>query len=55
MTKKQALEIFKETILPLIPKDDVVAKCEEWNNFTDFLCKNREITGKQYDSWSNPF
>ena len=39
---------------PLL-KDDVIAKREEWNNFTDALCKEGYITEKQYETWTNPF
>ena len=35
--------------------DDIVAKREAWNNFTDALCKEGYITTKQYNNWSNPF
>lgn len=59
MTKAQALAEFREYILPLIyeqyGKGDVIAKREEWNNFTDALCKDRRITDWQYNNWSNPF
>ncbi|ABA47037.1 gp68 [Synechococcus phage syn9] len=34
---------------------DVVAKREAWNNFTDMLCKEGDITMNQYNNWSNPF
>lgn len=36
-------------------RDDVIAKRESWNNYTDALCKDGEITLKQYENWSNPF
>jgi len=51
MTKKQALEQFKEFGI----KSDKTALREAWNNYTDALSKNREITRKQYDTWTNPF
>ena len=35
--------------------DDVIAKREAWNNYTDALCKEGLITNQQYDSWTNPF
>jgi len=37
------------------PRGDVVMKREAWNNFTDALCKYRQITDRQYDTWDNPF
>lgn len=62
MTKKQALEIFKEEILPVIKENyeqdgiaDKIARREAWNNFTDSLCKDGQITLKQYETWDNPF
>ena len=69
MTKSEALKLFREyDIVPKLklkklaafgwptnPSRDKVALREAWNNFTDALCKNRQITAKQYDTWSNPF
>ena len=69
MTKSEALKLFREyDIVPKLklkkldafgrptnPSRDKVALREAWNNFTDFLCKDRQITAKQYDTWSNPF
>lgn len=55
MTKKEALAVFRREILPSIPSHDTPAKCEEWNNYTDSLCKGREITLRQYETWTNPF
>jgi len=59
MTKKEALKYFKENILPEVikqyGKDDKIAICEEWNNYTDALCKAGKITSKQYNNWTNPF
>ena len=52
MTKSEALKLFREYD---IPSRDKAAIREAWNNFTDSLCKNRQITAKQYDTWSNPF
>lgn len=62
LTKKQALQQFREHVLPSIRaayeqdgKVDAVARREAWNNYTDALCKDRQITAKQYESWDNPF
>ena len=55
MTKKQALAEFREHYLPHIPKWDAIAKREAWNNYTDALCKDRLITSKQYETWTNPY
>ena len=59
MTKKEALQIFKESELPYIveaygPQDKPAIR-EAWNNFTDMLCKDGEITLKQYETWVHPF
>ena len=35
-------------------RDDPIAIREEWNNYTDALCKGGEITPKQYDTWEIP-
>ena len=55
MTKKEALEQFNDYILPLIPKNDVPAKCEAWNDFVDSLQKGGDITERQASTWANPF
>ena len=59
-TKAQALSQFRynwKVAVSLCPhlKNDVIAKRENWNNFTDSLCKEGYITDKQYINWSNPF
>jgi len=54
MTKKQAETLFKDCYLPFIPKNDKPALREAWNNFTDSLCKNGEITLRQYETWTHP-
>jgi hypothetical protein len=54
-TKKQAIKYFREFLLPSIPKNDIPAKREAWNNYTYALCKSRFITLRQYENWTNPF
>ena len=61
MTKKEVEEQFKEFILPAIKKQyeqdgerDMVARREAWNNYTDSLCKDGEITLSQYENWTHP-
>lgn len=58
---KDAVEHFDEWILPLVceqyEKDgipDYVARSEAWNDWTDSLCKDGEISDWQYDNWSHP-
>jgi hypothetical protein len=53
LNKQQVLQMFRE--VDNSPKGDIVWKRESWNNFTDMLCKNGEISLKQYESWDNPF
>ena len=55
ITKQQALKEFREYVKPSIPRGDTVWLREAWNNYTDMLCKDKRITVKQYESWSNPF
>jgi hypothetical protein len=59
MTKREALQQFKSEILPEVikkyGKNDKVAIREAWNNWTDYLCKDGQITAKQYNNWTNPF
>jgi len=60
MTKQHALKQFRDmwtVALDHNPKlrGDSIAKREEWNNYTDYLCKSGHITEHQYDTWDNPF
>ena len=48
---RDAFKEFPESF----PKGDVIAKREYFNNFTDSLCKDGEISLKQYETWVNPF
>jgi hypothetical protein len=62
MTKAQAVQIFKEECLPIIRKyeqeyghrKDPLLRVQEWNAFTDMLCKDKHITKRQYDTWTIP-
>ena len=53
MTKSEALDLFR--IFDRAPKGDKVWRREEWNIFTDLMCRDGQISQKQYDNWSNPF
>jgi hypothetical protein len=62
MTKREALELYEERWLPSIKKVfeqdgvvDVSARREDWNNFTDWLREEGEITAEQYQTWGNPY
>lgn len=65
-TRDEAIEEFERVILPAIiaqetewqggewKRVDECYRTETWNNWTDSLCKNREISDWQYDNWSHP-
>ena len=61
ITFDQACEIFREDILPFVIEryesdgiKDGPARRETWNDWTDSLCKNRQISDWQYANWSQP-
>jgi hypothetical protein len=61
MTKKQAEQQFKNEVLPAIKRHyesdgiiDKPARRTAWNDFTDMLCKDGQITDHQYNNWSHP-
>ena len=62
MTRAQAIEQFEEFCLPIIEEieknqsggKDIPLRCEDWNNFTDHLCKEGLISDWQYENWSQP-
>ena len=61
MTKKQAVHCFTECILPIVKaryeksgRRDLGARREAWNDYTDMLCKDGQITDHQYDTWTQP-
>lgn len=59
MTKEQALRMFKEIDLPYLieryDENDKVAIRTAWNDYTDALCKDGQITENQRMTWDNPF
>jgi ABC-type amino acid transport substrate-binding protein len=55
MNKSEAVAQFKSEILPAMKKGDKPAVREAWNNWTDALHKDRQITDKQYRTWTNPW
>ena len=57
MTKAEALKEFREIYktLPTALRGDAIAKREDWNNYTDGLCKDGRITLHQYENWGQPF
>ena len=61
ITFAQACDHFTDHILPLVQEQfeqdgipDIPARCEEWCNWTDMLCKDGEISDWQYGNWSHP-
>lgn len=54
MTKEQAIKLFKEIHGDSFG-DDIIGKRTAWNDFTDGLMKDGEITEKQYETWDQPF
>jgi hypothetical protein len=61
MKWQQAVEFFNNAILPTIQRQyeqdgvaDIPARSEEWNNWTDSLCKSGIISDWQYANWSHP-
>lgn len=60
MTKKEAVQQFKRMWAQEVRanprlRNDIPARDESWNNWTDYLCKDGVITPRQYSTWSHPF
>jgi hypothetical protein len=56
MTKEQAVRDFEEIYVDLyLQKADYWTAQQAWSAYVDNLCKNGEITQKQYSTWSTPF
>ncbi len=55
VTKQQAKAEFAKAELPHIPKRDIPAIRQAWNEFVDERQKAGEITLKQAETWVNPF
>jgi len=62
MTKREALSQWKTYRLPAIlwveahqsGRPDRPRRREDWNNYTDALCKAGAITLRQYETWTHP-
>ena len=61
LSKKQVDEKFITCILPLVKcnherdgRKDKPARCENYNNMIDTLCKNKEITESQANRYCIP-
>ena len=55
LTKREVVNLFIESFRGCIPRGDVTMRRGEWNDFTDVLYKNDQISQHQYDAWTNPF
>lgn len=56
MTYLQAKKEFETIYLSLyLKKVDYWTAHEAWAAYVDGLCKNGEITQKQFDTWETPF
>ena len=59
MTKVEAIKEFKEMYtqseFKRLKREDNDWLTQDWNNWTDILCKEGRITDWQYNNWSNPF
>jgi hypothetical protein len=58
---RDAARTFEEEVLPYIIAEyeqdgviDSIARHEAWNNWTDALCKDGEISDWQYENWTHP-
>jgi len=62
MTKREALNQWKTYRLPAIlwaeaqcsGRPDRSRRREDWNNYTDALCKAGAITDRQNETWTHP-
>lgn len=57
MTKATVLKLFRSEFWATLKglQGDRIAKNEMFWGFADSLCKNGQITQRQYETWSNPF
>ncbi len=54
MTKNEASAQFKECYPEIVTSKDKGLKRLEWACYTDSLCKDGQITSKQYSTWTQP-
>lgn len=56
MTYRQAVKQFKSEYIDLYKREvDYWTAQLAWAGFTDYLCKDGQITQKQWSNWSTPF
>jgi hypothetical protein len=61
ITRDEAIVRFEAEVLPYVieayeqdGERDIPARSEAFNNWTDDLCKNNEISEWQYNNWTHP-
>ena len=61
ITRDAAIADWRNHILPIVRQQfeedgeaDYPARSESFNNFTDMLCKNGDISEWQYNNWTHP-
>ncbi len=55
MTYDQVVEAFEESFKAFLDADDEIAMREAFNDYTDSLCKEGQISNKMYDTMDNPY
>ena len=58
MTKAKIVKLCREDFKnnpKFFTGGDKIAKNEHFFNIADMMCKNGEITEKQYNNWKKPF
>ena len=61
MTRDEAIEIFDNHILPIVQQGmeqdgepDYIARSESWNNWTDSMREDKQISDWQFEYWTHP-
>lgn len=61
ITRADAIIMWRNTELPYIRREfeadgvpDYPARSESFNNWTDMLCKDGDISEWQYNNWTHP-
>jgi len=59
MTRAEAIRMFEESVLPQVIAtygvNDRPARDEAWNNWTDMMAKDGEISWDDLESWDHPY
>lgn len=56
MTYKDAVRQFRNQFIDLWERQvDYWTAQEVWAGWVDYLCKDGQITQRQYDTWATPF